>query len=223
MQWHQMDHMQAIWTSPRSWQKTTPTSHRSIFLQAGCSSCNPTNSVKALKAQSIAQSIRKTTVDQRSMSDRQRYYVHKRWTPSLPPASTAPRRTPRRTSSQLTWQWKPTIIQSKKSRLAYRHVHRMLRGCYRVVVQRVYLMDVNVQVYMCCCHRHRLIIGEHHTGRIKIKPYHAMSCNLTSRVARKQCIVAGAQMRYISVKPCTRTIRRWIGVGVCVKCQSVSR
>jgi len=133
MQWHQMDHMQAIWTSPRSWQKTTPTSHRSIFVQAGCSSWNPTNSVKALKAQSIAQSIRKTAVDQRSMSDRPRYYVHKRWTPSLPPASTAPRRTPRRTSSQLTWQWKPTIIQSKKSRLAYRlcppNAPRLLSCC----------------------------------------------------------------------------------------------
>jgi len=30
-------------------QTTTPTSHHSVFLQAGCPSCHPTNSVKALK------------------------------------------------------------------------------------------------------------------------------------------------------------------------------
>jgi len=29
---------------------TTPASHNSVFLQAGCLSCHPTNSVKALKA-----------------------------------------------------------------------------------------------------------------------------------------------------------------------------
>ena len=31
-------------------QTTTPTSDHSVFLQAGCPSCHPTNSVKALKA-----------------------------------------------------------------------------------------------------------------------------------------------------------------------------
>jgi len=31
-------------------QTTTPTSLHSVFLQAGCPSCCPTNSVKALKA-----------------------------------------------------------------------------------------------------------------------------------------------------------------------------
>ena len=35
----------------RSRQITTPTPHHSVFLQAGCPSCRPTNSVKALKAQ----------------------------------------------------------------------------------------------------------------------------------------------------------------------------
>jgi len=29
---------------------TTPAPHHSVFLQAGCPSCRPTNSVKALKA-----------------------------------------------------------------------------------------------------------------------------------------------------------------------------
>ena len=37
-------------SAPRSRQITTPTPHRSVFLQAGCPSCRPTNSVKALKA-----------------------------------------------------------------------------------------------------------------------------------------------------------------------------
>ena len=36
-------------SAPRSRQITMPTPHRSVFLQAGCPSCRPTNSVKALK------------------------------------------------------------------------------------------------------------------------------------------------------------------------------
>jgi len=35
---------------PRSIQITTPAPHHSVFLQAGCPSCRPTNSIKALKA-----------------------------------------------------------------------------------------------------------------------------------------------------------------------------
>ena len=38
-------------SAPRSRQITTPAPHHSVFLQAGCPSCRPTNSVKALKAQ----------------------------------------------------------------------------------------------------------------------------------------------------------------------------
>jgi len=37
-------------SAPRSRQITTPAPHHSVFLQAGCPSCRPTNSVKALKA-----------------------------------------------------------------------------------------------------------------------------------------------------------------------------
>ena len=37
-------------SAPRSRQITTPAPHHSVFLQAGCSSCHPTNSIKALKA-----------------------------------------------------------------------------------------------------------------------------------------------------------------------------
>ena len=36
--------------APRSRQIIMPAPHRSVFLQAGCPSCRPTNSVKALKA-----------------------------------------------------------------------------------------------------------------------------------------------------------------------------
>ena len=36
-------------SAPRSRQITTPAPHHSVFLQAGCHSCRPTNSVKALK------------------------------------------------------------------------------------------------------------------------------------------------------------------------------
>ena len=45
-QWHQLGHMQV---APSSRQITTPVPHHSVFLQAGCPSCRPTNSVKALK------------------------------------------------------------------------------------------------------------------------------------------------------------------------------
>jgi len=37
-------------SAPRSRQITTPTHHHSVFLQAGCPSCRPTNSVKGPKA-----------------------------------------------------------------------------------------------------------------------------------------------------------------------------
>jgi len=36
-------------SAPRSGQTTTPAPHHSVFLQAGCPSCRPTNSVKAPK------------------------------------------------------------------------------------------------------------------------------------------------------------------------------
>jgi len=39
--------------APRSRQITTPAHHHSVFLQAGCPSCRPTNSVRALKAEII--------------------------------------------------------------------------------------------------------------------------------------------------------------------------
>jgi len=37
-------------SAPRSRQITTPAPHHSVFLQAGCPSCHPTSSIKALKA-----------------------------------------------------------------------------------------------------------------------------------------------------------------------------
>ena len=36
-------------SAPRSRQMTMPATHHSFFLQVGCPSCHPTNSVKALK------------------------------------------------------------------------------------------------------------------------------------------------------------------------------
>jgi len=45
-------------SAPRSRQITMPTSHHSSFLQAGCPSCRPTNSVKALKALTAQNKIR---------------------------------------------------------------------------------------------------------------------------------------------------------------------
>ena len=50
LQWHQLDHMQ-VCTSLQT-DNHTNTSLLS-FLQAGCPSCRPTNSVKALKAKAL--------------------------------------------------------------------------------------------------------------------------------------------------------------------------
>jgi len=49
-QWHQLGHMQ-IYTSLQITNHTSTTPL--TFLQAGCPSCRPTNSVKALKAISV--------------------------------------------------------------------------------------------------------------------------------------------------------------------------
>ena len=46
-------------SASRSRQITMPVSHHSSFLQAGCPSCRPTNSVKALKAKSTITIITK--------------------------------------------------------------------------------------------------------------------------------------------------------------------
>jgi len=48
VQWHQLDHMQTICTSLQTdnHASTPPIS----FLQAGCPSCRPTNSINTLKA-----------------------------------------------------------------------------------------------------------------------------------------------------------------------------
>jgi len=40
-------------SAPCSRQITTPAPHHLVFLQAGCPSCHPTNSVKALRAQAL--------------------------------------------------------------------------------------------------------------------------------------------------------------------------
>jgi len=45
-QWHQLGHMQVC----TSLQTDNHASTIPLFLQAGCPSCRPTNSVKALKA-----------------------------------------------------------------------------------------------------------------------------------------------------------------------------
>ena len=49
-QWHQLDHMQVCTSLQTDNNASTPPLS---FLQAGCPSCRPTNSVKALKAMTI--------------------------------------------------------------------------------------------------------------------------------------------------------------------------
>ena len=58
-------------SAPRSRQITMPAPDHSIFLPAGCPSCHPTNSVKALKENSTATTTSKqTALDRGLRSDR---------------------------------------------------------------------------------------------------------------------------------------------------------
>jgi len=50
-QWHQLDHVQVIYTSLQT--HNHPSTLSLNFLQAGCSSWRPTNIVKALKAERL--------------------------------------------------------------------------------------------------------------------------------------------------------------------------
>ena len=52
-QWHQLEHMQVCTSLQTDNHTSTPPLS---FLQAGCPPCHPTNSVKALKAQSVTTS-----------------------------------------------------------------------------------------------------------------------------------------------------------------------
>jgi len=52
-QWHQLGHMQVCTSLQTDNHASTPLS----FLQAGCPSCRPTNSVKALKARLVYNSV----------------------------------------------------------------------------------------------------------------------------------------------------------------------
>jgi len=66
-QWHQLGHMQVC--TPRSRQITTP-AHHHCFLQAGCPSCCPTNSVKALNASVVLPTASTTTENEKCRQDR---------------------------------------------------------------------------------------------------------------------------------------------------------
>ena len=55
-QWHQLDHMQVCTSLQTNNHASTPPLS---FLQAGCPSCHPTNSVKALKAITIYSGLNK--------------------------------------------------------------------------------------------------------------------------------------------------------------------
>jgi len=62
-QWHQLGHMQGCTSLKTDNHTSTPPLS---FLQAGCPSCHPTNSVKALKANSIGINFQKTTLLQQT-------------------------------------------------------------------------------------------------------------------------------------------------------------
>jgi len=64
-QWHQLGHMQ-VCTSLQT-DNHASTSPLSV-VQAGCPSCRPTNSVKALKASNVSRRYTRLTVDEERIS-----------------------------------------------------------------------------------------------------------------------------------------------------------
>ena len=56
-------------SAPRSRQTTTPAPHHSVFFQAGCPSCRPTNSVKELNAIFVDETKTKTKIETRVKSE----------------------------------------------------------------------------------------------------------------------------------------------------------
>ena len=71
-QWHQLGHMQVCTSLQTDNHASTPPLS---FLQTGCPSCRPTNSVKALKAQCVT-SYQKTQVGTGSNNPSRRDWLH---------------------------------------------------------------------------------------------------------------------------------------------------
>ena len=63
-------------SAPRSRQITMPVPHHSVFLQAGCPSCRPTNRVKALKALGKLVPENKTNLDFTEARDSEWHWHH---------------------------------------------------------------------------------------------------------------------------------------------------
>ena len=70
-------------SATRSRQITMPAPHHSVFLQAGCPSCYPTNSVKALKdkSSSNARKTRTKKVSTELLLLHTKRHAHKRYAP----------------------------------------------------------------------------------------------------------------------------------------------
>jgi len=70
-------------SAPRSRQTTTPAPHHSVFLQTGCPSCRPTNSVKALKATALRATLSPPSASIMPCEELRRDYAA--WMPSTAP------------------------------------------------------------------------------------------------------------------------------------------
>jgi len=68
-QWYQLGRMQVCTSFQTDNQASTPPVS---FLQAGCHSCRPTNSVKALKGQNYPQNYYETNTNKYKQTDKRR-------------------------------------------------------------------------------------------------------------------------------------------------------
>jgi len=70
-QWHQLGNMQVCTSLQTDNHASTPPFS---FSQAGCPSCRPTNSVKALKARKLRENRKQAALDRGWASDRPHYH-----------------------------------------------------------------------------------------------------------------------------------------------------
>jgi len=72
-QWHQLGHMQVCTSLQTDYHASTPPLS---FLQAGCSSCHPTNNIKALKACTALKVVHRNYVKTINNRKHVKYEVH---------------------------------------------------------------------------------------------------------------------------------------------------
>ena len=127
-QWHQLGHMQVCISLQPDNHTSTPLLS---FLQAGCPSCHPTNSVKALKA--LIHSKINTVSHRAQFSWRTVHWVGCSPVFDIVPASLpVPQLHPYLTASSSSPAAGPLTVHNTLTQSAYQSTDTMVQGCHPV-------------------------------------------------------------------------------------------